>query len=118
MGLTYLAMAVLGYACGAPLDLHTGWNAATRTGTRSLHFQMQEEDPYFTVLTFPCGPWGNYSRINMAKGGPAEQTAMQRREEQRPVLKLVNQLVTQRLKAGRHVAVSYTHLTLPTKRIV
>ena len=43
MGLTFLAMAVMGYPCGTPLDLHTGWNAATRTGTRTLHHQMQNE---------------------------------------------------------------------------
>ena len=43
MGLTYLAMAVMGYTCGAPLDLHTGWNTATRTGIRILNFQLQDK---------------------------------------------------------------------------
>ena len=56
MGLTFLA-TVAGWKVAQPLDLDLGWGASTRTGTRTLNRQLQQEDPYFTVITFPCGPW-------------------------------------------------------------
>ena len=66
---------------------------------------MQVEDPYLTVITHPCGPWGSWSRFNLERGGSAAETVLAKREENRPVLKAVNKVIKDRLKAKRHVFV-------------
>ena len=45
---------------------------------------IQAEDPYCLISTFPCGPWGAWSRANLAAGGAARETVLQRRAEARP----------------------------------
>ena len=72
MGLTLLASA-LSYDCAVPLDIHVGWDAASRAGVRRLDLDLQDEDPYATVITHPCGPWGAWSRFNLSRGGSARQ---------------------------------------------
>ena len=55
------------------------------------------------MITHPCGPWGNWNRFNLAKGGASAETVNLLREENRPVLALVNKVVKDRVKAQRHV---------------
>ena len=89
---------------GIPRDICiSDWDAATASGKRQLHLDLQQEDPYCTVLTQPCGPWGNWSRFNIAKGGSAEITVQRLREDGRPVLSAVNKTVRDRVKANRHI---------------
>ena len=105
MGLTIMAV-LYGMMVGVPLDSSSStWDATTRAGKTRLHSDMKSEDPYLTVITHPCGPWGNWSRFNMSKGGPAEATVLSLREEWRPLLKLVNRTIVDRVKAKRHVFV-------------
>ena len=81
MDLTIMAV-LYGMMVGVPLDSSSStWDATTRAGKTRLHSDMKSEDPYLTVLTHPCGPWGNWSRFNMSKGGPAEATVLSLREE-------------------------------------
>ena len=103
MGLTLLAV-LHGMTFGIPRDICiNGWDAATACGKRQLHLDLQQEDPYCVVLTQPCGPWGNWSRFNLAKGGSAEATVKQLREDGRPVLSAVNKTVRDRVKSNRHI---------------
>ena len=55
------------------------------------------------VFTHPCGPWGNWSRLNLWKGGKAADTVIEARRLNRPILKLVNDTIVARCKRGRHV---------------
>ena len=58
MGLTILAV-FHGMVFGIPRDISLdGWDALTPAGRRQLHQDFQQEDPFCTVLTQPCGPWG------------------------------------------------------------
>ena len=103
MGLTILAV-LYGMQFGIPRDICiSDWDAATASGKRQLHLDLQQEDPYCTVLTQPCGPWGNWSRFNIAKGGSAGITVQRLREDGRPVLSAVNKTVRDRVKANRHI---------------
>eukprot|EP00435_Cladocopium_sp_Y103_P058473 s1160_g20.t1 len=103
MGLTILAV-FHGMLFGVPRDISLdGWDALTPAGKRQLHHDFQQEDPFCTVLTQPCGPWGNWSRFNISKGGSASVTVLQLREDGRPLLKLVNKTIKDRLRANRHV---------------
>lgn len=103
MGITLLAF-FFGMSVGVPLDISTvGWDASTSGGKKHLHHDLQAEDPYCVVITHPCGPWGNWSRFNLAKGGQAAETILGLREDNRPVLKTVNKLVRDRVRGRRHV---------------
>ena len=98
MGLTVLC-ALAGMSIGVPLDFSsTQWDATTSTGVKAMNQDLLKEDPFCLVITQPCGPWGNWSRFNLAKGGAAAQ-----RTEGRKILKMVNKTVVDRLKMKRHV---------------
>lgn len=73
------------------------------TGKPRLHHDLLLEDPYVVVITYPCGPWGNWSRFNLAKGGVAAETVENLREQGRSALRAVNKTVKDRINASRHV---------------
>ena len=103
MGVTTLAV-MFGMSIGVPLDIEiSGWDGGSAAGKKQLHNDLMVEDPYCVILTQPCGPWGNWSRFNLAKGGPAACTVHRLREEGRSVLKSVNKTIRDRVKGGRHV---------------
>ena len=103
MGLSLLAV-LYGMSIGVPLDSSSSeWDATSNRGHKWLHNDLQSEDPYVTVITHPCGPWGNWSRFNLAKGGQAAATVVENREATKPLLRLVNKTVKDRVKAKRHV---------------
>ena len=103
MGLSLLAI-MFGMCIGVPLDVtSSGWNACEKGALQWVNHDMQIEDPYVTVVTHPRGPWGNWSQFNVSRGGAAADTVLQLREEHRPILKLVNRVVVDRVKAKRHI---------------
>ena len=103
MGITTLAV-MFGMSIGVPLDIEiSGWDGGTAAGKKQLHNDLMVEDPYCLILTQPCGPWGNWSRFNLAKGGSAACTVQRLREDGRAVLRSVNKTIRDRVKAGRHV---------------
>eukprot|EP00969_Alexandrium_andersonii_P017093 747956-Alexandrium_andersonii.AAC.1 len=61
LGLTMLAVSAFAWNCGRPLDVNYGWDAGSRSGARTLYHDMQLEDPFCTVFSAPCGPWGRWS---------------------------------------------------------
>ena len=103
MGLSVLAI-IVGLSIGIPLDSSTSmWDANTSSGYKRVCHDLQVEDPYLTVITQACGPWGNWSNFNLAKGGQAAMTVMDLRESNRRTLSLVNKIVKDRIRAKRHV---------------
>ena len=107
LGLTLLCTMFLAWPCGRPLDLQYGWDADSRAGIAQVQMELQNEDPYCTVLSHPCGPWSKWSVINISKGGAARDTVLQARENSRGLLKQVNRIVTGRVAAGRHVLLEH-----------
>ena len=105
MGLTLLCVYA-GMMVGTPLDYSSSnWDASTSQGRRHVNNDLQKEDPYLLVVTQPCGPWGAWSRFNIARGGVAAETVFEKREEGRKVLTTVNRVIRDRVKAKRHVLV-------------
>ena len=103
LGISLLGIFI-GMSIGIPLDItSSSWDASTAAGRRRLRQDYQVEDPYCTIITHPCGPWGSWSRFNLAKGGQAAETVKALRESNREVLKTVNKTVKDRLRAKRHV---------------
>lgn len=105
MGITLMA-AFLGMMVATPLDKSIfNWDASSRKALKDIYRDMHLEDPYVTVITHPCGPWGSWSRFNIAKGGRSADTVLQLREESRPILRTTNKTIKDRVKAKRHVFV-------------
>eukprot|EP00435_Cladocopium_sp_Y103_P024701 s85_g6.t1 len=103
MGLTMLAI-LAGLSVGTPLDSSSSsWDASTSQGYKHVCHDLLCEDPFLTVITQPCGPWGNWSRFNLAKGGQAALTVLELRAQGRSILKLVAKVIVGRVKAKRHV---------------
>lgn len=89
---------------GVPLDLATNnWDATNAHGRAVLHQDLQKEDPFCLVIAQPCGPWGDWSRFNLAKGGAAALTVLDQREAGRKILTLINKIVVARVRQRRHV---------------
>ena len=76
LGLTYTRTMHMSWACGRPLDLAYGWDAASRSGIAAVQRDLQAEGSYCAVLTHPCGPWSKWSQFNIAKGGAAAETVL------------------------------------------
>ena len=105
MGLTILA-ALYGMTIGVPLDCSfTDWDVRLDSALARVHRDMASEDPYLTVITHPCGSWDSWSQFRGAKGGGSRETVLSLRDEPRSVLRLVNKVVVDRIKANRHVFV-------------
>eukprot|EP00959_Pyramimonas_sp_CCMP1952_P332230 6956833-Pyramimonas_sp.AAC.1 len=66
-----------------------------------------EEDPCLTIITMPCGPWGDRGRCNISKGGAAAATVFEAQEATRPLLALSDQVVVDRVGRGRRVLSVY-----------
>ena len=102
MGITLLCV-LAGMSVGVPLDYGiSGWDATAAAGRKQLHNDLRAEDPYLTILTPPCGPWGPWGHFNFARE-PAAATVESLRDDGRRVLKLVNDIVVERVRHKRHV---------------
>ena len=113
MGLSILCV-IAGMVIGVPLDVtSSNWDASTSARKRLLHNDLQKEDPYCLVITQPCGPWGNWSRFNLARGGQHAITIEELRKDGRHILRLVNKTIVDRVKAKRHVFVEQPRLEEP-----
>ena len=56
-----------------------------------------------TVMTPPCGPWGSWSRLNLARGGKHAEHVQKQCALDRPLLKTTSDAIISRLKAGGHI---------------
>ena len=101
-GLTLKASLGRGWQIGVPLDQQDGWDALQRTGCRQLQSDFEAEYPYLTTFGHPCGPWGAWSRFNLARGGAAADTVLSACEATRPLVKLVNDTLFGCVQRGRH----------------
>jgi hypothetical protein len=105
MGFSLMAI-IIGLTIGIPLGSSSSdWDVASNKGHRRVCHDLQVEDPFLTAITQPCGPWGNWSRFNISKGGKSALTVLELREAGRPILRHVSKIITGRIKAKSHVFV-------------
>ena len=104
-GLAVIMSLTFGLPVGQPLDyeLPPYWNAASRSGRAKTNADMQGEDPYMTVLTPSCGPWGSWSRYNLSQGGHLAEAVTTARKANLPLAKECASTLVKRVKAGRHI---------------
>ncbi len=68
-----------------------------------MNRDLGDEDPFVTVISHPCSPWGRWAAFNLRKGGQAAATVEQHRQEQRPCLRAVSLAIDHRVRRGRYV---------------
>ncbi|CAE7616057.1 RE2, partial [Symbiodinium sp. CCMP2592] len=99
-----LLCAALGLALGAPLDESTaGWRSTTSDGRRQLNNDLRTEDPYLLVVTPPLLPHGSWTINDLGRDRPAALTSETLQLQQTKVLRLLNKVVRDRVKARRHI---------------
>ena len=86
-----------GHMTGTPVSLETGYDLTKpRDQERALQ-QLDEEDPFFLVLAFPCGFWSPLMNLN----GP--KNYKQRLKEALTLVKFAFKMAERQLARGRHV---------------
>lgn len=93
-----------GFPVAQPVDLNTdGSNLLDPAVRNKIDMEINDMDPY--VLTFApvCGPWGSWSRFNMARGEDIMNNILAQRDTWYPVLQWMSRLIKRRLARGRKV---------------
>ena len=88
--------AVAGLSVGQPIDLRTGFDLLLKAGQKKVIEILMMQEPECVWMAPLCSPWSQWSNMKPDDVKYADREA---------VMPMVR-------------SVSYTHLTLPTKRIV
>ena len=65
--------------------------------------QLERDDPWITVIAWPCGPWGSWARFQLGRGGIGAENITRQREESRGLLEFSARVAQHRLERGRLV---------------
>lgn len=87
-----------GHRVAPPLSLETGWDFRKALDRRAALKMVREQEPYFLIIAYPCGPWSPLMRLNPA--GNLEE----KQEEARQLIRFALQLARLQLRNGRHFA--------------
>ena len=101
--LTSMALS-MGLEVAAPVDIKLDGSDLLRSGVRSeIEKEIERLDPYCLTFAPVCGPWGPWSRLNMAKSEQTCHDILQQRDAWYPCLQWIKKVVRNRLKRGRKV---------------
>ena len=101
--LTSMALS-MGLEVAAPVDIKFDGSDLLRSGVRSeIEKEIDRLDPYCLTFAPVCGPWGPWSRLNMAKSEQTCHDILQQRDAWHPCLQWIKKVVRNRLKRGRKV---------------
>ena len=67
--LTYMAAVCYGMPVSQPDDVIDGFDYRRADHRAEVFTQLDADDPWITVLPFPCEAWGAWSRMQLSKGG-------------------------------------------------
>ena len=71
-------------------------------GQKALWEVLEREQPREIWMAPECGPWGNFSRLNMCRSSSTMQKILDSRERQRLHLRLCNEVYHFQVLVGRH----------------
>lgn len=86
-----------GHMTGTPVSLETGYDLTKKKDQDRALRQLDQEDPYFLVLAFPCGFWSPLMNLN----GPKDFE--QRRKVALTLVKFAFKMAERQIARGRHV---------------
>jgi hypothetical protein len=74
----------------------------TAEGQRVLWELLERECPRDVWMAPECGPWGNFSRLNLCRSSTTCQKVLDAREEQRLHLKFCDEVYNYQVLKGNH----------------
>ena len=96
----------MGFEVAAPVDIKLDGSDLLKPSVRlEIEKEVERLDPYCVSFAPVCGPWGPWSRLNMAKNEKTCHDILQQRDSWYPCLLWMRKMIRSRLKRGRKVIV-------------
>ena len=70
---------------------------------KAIYDQLERDDPWITIIPWPCGPWSSWSRFNLGKEGRSMDTVLEKRQEAEALLQFSADVARHRILRGRMV---------------
>ena len=99
--MTWLAATMFQLPASQPDDLMDGFDYAKAENQEEIMRQLERDDPWITVIAWPCGPWGSWARFQLGRGGIGAENITRKREESRGLLEFSAKVAQHRLERGR-----------------
>ncbi|CAK0856476.1 unnamed protein product, partial [Prorocentrum cordatum] len=84
-------------------DLLDGFDYFDPSNQERVFEQLDRDDSWMTIVSWSCGPWGGWSRFQIARGGSLAARVEEKREKARPLLEFSARVVKHCLERGRLV---------------
>eukprot|EP00435_Cladocopium_sp_Y103_P028489 s298_g7.t1 len=99
--LSSMAMS-MGLPIAAPVDIQLdGTDLLDPKVRREIEAHIEDQDPYCVTFAPVCGPWGSWSKFNMARSEVTKEAILQQRDAWYPCLKWIERMVRKRMARGR-----------------
>ena len=101
--LTSMALQ-MGLNTAAPVDIALDGSDLLKANVRmEIEQEIDRLDPYCLTFAPVCGPWGPWSRLNMAKSTETMMHILGQRDTWYPCLQWIRKIIKARLNRGRKV---------------
>ena len=101
--MTWMAASMFQLPVSQPDDLLDGFDYLKAENQDEIMRQLERDDPWLTVIAWPCGPWGSWARFQLGCGGVGAENVTRKREEARGLLEFSAKVAQHRLERGRLV---------------
>ena len=103
--LTSMALQ-MNLSTAAPVDIDLDGSDLLKSSVRmEIEQEIDRQDPYCLTFAPVCGPWGAWSRLNMAKNIDTRMSILDQRDAWYPCLQWMRKIIKSRLSRGRKVLV-------------
>ena len=101
--LTSMALQ-MNLSAAPPVDIELDGSDLLKSAVRmKIEQEIDDLDPYCLTFAPVCGPWGAWSRLNMAKNYDTRMNILDQRDAWYPCLQWIKKIIKKRLSRGRKV---------------
>ena len=101
--LTSMALQ-MNLSAAPPVDIELDGSDLLKAAVRmKIEQEIDDLDPYCLTFAPVCGPWGAWSRLNMAKNYDTRMNILDQRDAWYPCLQWIKKIIKKRLSRGRKV---------------
>ena len=79
--MTWMAAQMFQLPVSQPDDLLDGFDYLKAENQEEIMRQLECDDPWLTVIAWPCGPWGSWARFQLGRGCVGAENVTRKREE-------------------------------------
>ena len=77
--MTWVAASMFQLPVSQPDDLLDGFDYLRKENRDMVMRQLEREDPWVTIIAWPCGPWCNWARFQLGRGGVGAENVKAKR---------------------------------------